>query len=276
MISGREIFRKINYFYRSLLSLLTGTEFRPNILHPQFLIQIYMKRNLKKTSLFAKGLMLDLGCGTKPYYEIFNKKTDAYYGLDALNHREPDYFTDRNAHSPDILGDVVNLPIKSGCVDAILCTQVIEHLSQPDSALKECYRTLKNGAYIFLTCPQAYPIHDKENDYFRFTALGIKYLLEKNGLKVEKIMRHGGFFIEQALLFNIYINYNLFREGEGLSLTRVILVVGKIFLTPVLLLGNALMNILALGLNFFDRDENFTHNYTVIALKYKCAESAEL
>lgn len=261
------LFKKLNFYFRSAISLCTGSELNPNIFHPQFLIQRFMRKNLSITANYAKGIMLDLGCGTKPYYDIFKNRVSVYYGSDILSFRKPEFFITRKVTIPDVFGDIFALPFKSASVDTVLCTQVLEHVKVPDSAISECYRILKNNCFIFVTFPQSYPIHDKENDYYRFTYLGMNYLLEKNGFQIKKIMRHGGFFVEQGLLSNIYFNYNLFKEGEGVGLTRVFLNILKIFILPLLLLMNAFVNVLSILLDSVDPDTYFTHNYTVIAQK---------
>lgn len=211
--------------------------------------------------------MLDLGCGTKPYYPIFKDSVKAYYGSDIFSFRNPDFFITRESSRPDIFGDIFRLPFNSGCVDTVLCTQVLEHLEEPALAIGEIHRILKTGGFVFITCPQSYPVHDSKNDYFRFTRFGIKSLLEKNGFNVERIFRHGGFFIEQGLLFNVYFNYNLFLEGMGLSSRRVFLNMIKIFIMPLLLIINAFVNLLGILFDYIDPDVQFTHNYTVIAKK---------
>jgi ubiquinone/menaquinone biosynthesis C-methylase UbiE len=250
-----------------MISLFTGTELSPNIFHPQFLNQRFIKKYLKAVANYAQGTMLDLGCGTKPYYEIFKNNIRSYYGLDALSFRKPELFINQKALTPDVFGDILNVPFKYNCIDTILCTQVIEHVKEPSKAVSEFYRILKKDGLVLLTCPQSYPIHDKENDYYRFTRFGIKYLFEKNGFAIKKIVNHGGFFVEQGLLFNIYFNYNLFKEGEGFSLLRVFLNILKVFVTPLLLLMNAFINILCILFDYFDTDMYFTHNYTIVAQK---------
>lgn len=265
MEKAGSFFKNLNYSYRLLISFCTGPELRPNIFHPQFIINRYMRKTLKESAGFARGVMLDLGCGTKPYYRIFKEHVKAYYGLDILTYRKPQGFITNEIAAPDIFGDVIKLPFSEGRIDTILCTQVLEHIRQPHVAISEFHRILRRGGYIILTCPQAYPIHDKEHDYYRFTYQGITYLLGKEGFKAEKVLRHGGFFAEQALMFNIYFNYNFFKEGEGISTERVLLSILKIIFTPILLLSNAFVNLLGIILDKFDSDLYFTHNYTVIA-----------
>jgi len=43
----------------------------------------------------------------------------------------------------DIQGDLLNLPIKDETVDTIVCTGVLEHVSDPNKAVDEIYKILK-------------------------------------------------------------------------------------------------------------------------------------
>ena len=50
-------------------------------------------------------------------------------------------------YSPDIVGDIHELPLEDNSVDAILCSAVLEHVEEPQRAVKEMYRVLKKGGY---------------------------------------------------------------------------------------------------------------------------------
>lgn len=39
-------------------------------------------REIIKTREFAKGYLLDVGCGLEPYREVYSKKTTKYIGID--------------------------------------------------------------------------------------------------------------------------------------------------------------------------------------------------
>ena len=53
----------------------------------------------------------------------------------------------------DIVSDIVNIPIKDETYDAILCSEVIEHIPDPIAALNELHRLLKPGGELILTAP---------------------------------------------------------------------------------------------------------------------------
>lgn len=45
------------------------------------------------------------------------------------------------------------LPFRSGCADAVLFSEVVEHLVDPDSALEEIRRVLRPGGHLMLSTP---------------------------------------------------------------------------------------------------------------------------
>ncbi len=47
----------------------------------------------------------------------------------------------------DIICDIIDMPLEDGSVDAILCSEVLEHLKNPILAIKEFGRILKRRGY---------------------------------------------------------------------------------------------------------------------------------
>jgi SAM-dependent methyltransferase len=58
-----------------------------------------------------------------------------------------------NVSKIDIVSDIVNIPEENESFDAVLCTEVIEHIKNPVSALTEFFRLLKPGGVLILTAP---------------------------------------------------------------------------------------------------------------------------
>ena len=80
------------------------------------------------------------------------------------------------ARKPDIIGDAHNLPFGDGEVDAILSTDVFEHLKDPVRAVSEMKRVLKKGGKVIFVTRFIFPIHDSPNDFWRFTKYGLMEL----------------------------------------------------------------------------------------------------
>lgn len=103
-------------------------------------------------------------------------------------------------YDPSILGDIHSIPLEDKSVDGILCLSVLEHLYNPQLAIKEMNRILSNGGKLLVYTHFIYPYHARNGiyeDYYRFTETFIKDLF-KNFSKIE-IKKHGGYF--RAMMF---------------------------------------------------------------------------
>lgn len=80
---------------------------------------------------------------------------------------------------PDVVADITrfNPHIPEGQFDALLCTEVLEHVVDPFAAVREMRRIVKPGGYILITTPLNCRIHGPVPDCWRFTEFGLKVLL---------------------------------------------------------------------------------------------------
>jgi SAM-dependent methyltransferase len=102
------------------------------------------------------------------YYEAFLKDSSVdFITLDI----------DSN-HKPDILADICEEGNNFGLdqFDAILALEVFEHLLDPQIAVKNCFSMLKPGGILITSTPWIIPIHDRPNDFHRFTPMALRNL----------------------------------------------------------------------------------------------------
>lgn len=146
-----------------------------------YLAKRVMLADLKASRQFARGRLLDVGCGNKPYADLFGPYVQSYIGVDSDPH-----------HSrPDVAADVLHLPFAPATFDTILATQVLEHVPHPDHMLEELSRILKPSGHLILTAPQYWPLHEVPHDYYRFTQFGLRHLIHASGLIPLHIQREG-------------------------------------------------------------------------------------
>ncbi len=134
----------------------------------------------------ASGVLLDLGCGKVPLYQIYRDYVSDNICVDweSTSHKSP--FLD---HSFD-LNHGISLP--SETFDTILATDVLEHVSNPDLLWREMARVLKPRGKIILGVPFLYWIHEEPHDYYRFTKYRLQMFCEQNGLTVVSLEPYGG------------------------------------------------------------------------------------
>jgi SAM-dependent methyltransferase len=152
-----------------------------------YLTHRYLWSNLEAAVTQAKAalpagskVVLDVGCGNRPYADLF---ADCHYV--GLNYSAQDA-------CPDVIADAMRLPIASGAIDLLFCTQVLEHLPKPWRFLEECHRVLTAGGWLVLSAPFYWPLHEQPRDYFRFTRHGLQDLLTSAGFARCEIRPDGG------------------------------------------------------------------------------------
>lgn len=119
----------------------------------------------------AKGKLLDIGCGERPYEKYLKPYITRYFGFDINPHKKLDF-----------VSSVDHIAALDKSFDSILCTEVLEHLPTPQIAINEIHRILKPGGVLILSAPQEYWLHEEPHDYYRYTKYGLISLLTKNNM----------------------------------------------------------------------------------------------
>lgn len=137
------------------------------------------------SSLEPQSRVLDAGAGSAPYRGLFVH----------CDYVTQDWPGSVHATDFDIVGDLqAGLPVEDCAFDAILCTEVLEHVEDVDAVLAELRRISRPGARLACTVPFVGPLHEEPHDYRRFTNHGLKSLLEANGFDVHTVAPLSGWF----------------------------------------------------------------------------------
>jgi SAM-dependent methyltransferase len=94
----------------------------------------------------------------------------------------------------DVVADISKMPFEDGRFDLVLCTQVLEHVKKPATVISEVFRVTKPGGAAIFTAPQSSPLHNLPWNFFNYTNLGLRLLLEEAGFEVEVEKAQGGYF----------------------------------------------------------------------------------
>ena len=157
-------------------------------INPAFLPRRALWQAMEEAATSARGRLLDVGCGSKPYRTIFTQVTE-YLGL------ELDTEKNRATQHADLYYDGKTFPVADESVDTVLCNQVLEHVADPEEFLSEIHRVLRPGGTLILTVPFFWPEHEQPHDNRRYTSFGLRNQLLAAGFvarKQAKLTRGGG------------------------------------------------------------------------------------
>jgi SAM-dependent methyltransferase len=110
------------------------------------------------------ALTLDLGSSAGFYAALFPRRV-------ALDIRR-----ERGVH---VVGNALALCFPEATFDTVLCTEVLEHLPDPQRGIDEMFRVLRDDGTLLLTTRFLFPIHDAPGDFFRYTRYGLQHLLRR-------------------------------------------------------------------------------------------------
>lgn len=175
--------------------------------------------DLESASAHARGRLLDIGCGNKPYEKMFAGRVEEHLGCDVAQ---------SDAHSVDVICPATEIPFPDASFDTVLCTQVIEHVEDHRALLSEAYRLLRPGGVLILSGPMYWPLHEEPYDFFRFTEHGLRYLLTRAGFAEIKIKNNGG---KWALCGTVLIQTAVTTRFASSFLTRRLVIpsINRIF-----------------------------------------------
>ena len=137
---------------------------------------------------YAAGRLIDLGCGTRPYEEIFRPHIESYFGVDFEPTADRNYGGNTNA---DLYRDCADTRLPEASFDTLLSTQVIEHIYDTGKYLDECLRLLKPGGAGIFTAPLIWPCHSEPYDYYRFTRYSLEKIFRDRGFEIEELTASG-------------------------------------------------------------------------------------
>lgn len=130
-----------------------------------------IRRDLATALAGFSGRLLDVGCGNGPFRHLLDPRKVVYRGVDVAEAAAFGYA------NPDVVyydGHV--LPFPDDSFEAVLCTEVLEHIPDPAETLSEIHRVLKPGGRLLLTIPWSARFHYQPHDYHRYTPSMLRQL----------------------------------------------------------------------------------------------------
>ncbi|PIP33169.1 hypothetical protein COV53_05695 [Candidatus Gottesmanbacteria bacterium CG11_big_fil_rev_8_21_14_0_20_37_11] len=234
---------------------------RPNFfISPHFIAKYYLLRDIKKicNRYQFSGSLLDIGCGNKPYKDMFTHVT-RYEGIDyknCSNNKEfigsiPDYYFSRNYDKN------FRLPFDNNSFDNTVSFQVLEHHPDYLTLIGELFRVTKKGGMILISAPFLWPLHEEPRDFQRITQYGIKNILQKDQGSLLCLLKQGSVASTVSIIWNEYL-INISKKN------RVYYLISIVVYLPFLMFSYS-----CLIWDLFFKSSQIYFNYLVLIRKTK-------
>lgn len=159
----------------------------------------------------AGSRILDAGAGNMPYKKYcqhlsyvsqdFGEYDDSACDVGLQN-------SEWHSKRVNIISDIVDIPVKDNSFDIILCSEVLEHIKNPNKVLEEFARIIKKDGILLLTAPFCSITHMAPYYYTNgFSEYWYKDNLQEQGFKILEAKPYGNWFeyVAQELIRFPYV-----------------------------------------------------------------------
>lgn len=219
----------------------------------------WVQRQAQKLNPGTK--ILDVGAGSGPYRHL----------LDHCEYSSQDF-----GQEPATIGnytpltyqsDITSIPAADESFDAILCTEVLEHVPEPIAAIREMSRLLRPGGKLIVSAPQGSELHQEPYHFYGgYTPHWYRKFLPEVGIEVVSIERNRGFFglfAQESERCSAYLRPRFARQR-----TRYwpFLAIGWLLTIP---LFRIILPLVAKPLDAMNLEQTATVGYHVVGIKRK-------
>ena len=156
----------------------------------------------RKTERFAgtcHGNLLDVGCGDRRYEPILRPHVSSYVGLEYPG-------TAARPDLVDVWGDATELPFEDESFDTVVSFMVLEHLADPQRAMREARRVLRPGGTYLISVPFIWGLHNVPYDFYRYTEFALAHMFESTGFDDVHIEPFCGYWAIGAIRLAAFID----------------------------------------------------------------------
>lgn len=204
--------------------------FNPNITFSGYLVRHRLVNGIFKYADKMQGIMLDFGCGSKPYKSLF--RVEKYIGLDfeGAGHSHV-------GEQIDCFYDGKKIPFEDNTFDSVFSSEVFEHVFNLPLILPEINRVMKKDAFILITCPFAIAEHETPVDFARYSSFGLRHIMEENGFEIIAQEKLGNSIEVITQFWLSYLDIHFTRKLKKIPL------IGTLFE----IVNSTILNLFALG-----------------------------
>jgi SAM-dependent methyltransferase len=152
------------------------------ITNPFYLARTGLSRAIGRLGSNVRGQVLDVGCGTKPYRDLFDAK--CYVGMEVAR-----ALVTPGRKNADVFYDGLRFPFADSTFESVVCNQVLEHVREPELFIREISRVLRPGGHLLLSVPFAWEEHEQPDDYRRYSSFGLSEFMQGNGFTVVELIK---------------------------------------------------------------------------------------
>lgn len=175
--------------------------------------RLILKKLLNKYFKFKGGKILDIGCGTGETTKLLSKFGDVF-GVDKA--KEAVNACKKRGFSNIKLGYATELPYQKNSFSLITMLDLLEHIENDSKALKESFRTLEPGGFLFITVPAwnfLWGDHDRALQHKRrYTKNELKRKIRKSGFEPKKLSYAISILFSPIVILRTFQNLFIKRE----------------------------------------------------------------
>jgi ubiquinone/menaquinone biosynthesis C-methylase UbiE len=140
----------------------------------------------KAIQTYARGDLIDLGCGAVPLFLAYKDRVSSITCVDwpATKHK-----IDHLDHEVDL---TEKLPFPDNSFSTIILSDVLEHIPNPGQLWSEMYRILTPGGVAIINVPFLYWVHEAPHDYYRYTEYALEHFANNSNFNVVSLEPIGG------------------------------------------------------------------------------------
>ena len=168
-----------------------------------------LKNILCSLNLPRETLAIDAGCGVASNLSVLETFPLKAIGCDRsfqnLLMAKMKFFL------PLINGDLEHLPIRSCSIDLVIATDVLEHLEDDITGVRELHRVLRPNAHLIVTVPAFHSLRGIQDIV---TGHKRRYLKQD----ISNVLRQNGFRITRSSYFNFFLFFPIFLARRFIHL----------------------------------------------------------